>query len=118
MRFIVKARGLFRNLLLSRHVDADLDQEIRSHLDLLMDENIRVGMLPHEALRAARIEVGNSERLKEQVREVRAGVWLQSVISDCRFAMGGLLRNPIFCIDGYRLSQPGDRSKLGDLFCS
>jgi predicted permease len=98
MRLIVKARSLFRNLLLSRHADADLDQEICSHIDLLMDENIRAGMPPDEALRAARIEVGNAERVKEQVREVRAGVWLQSVISDCRFAMRGLLRNPIFAL--------------------
>jgi len=98
MRFIVKVRRLFQNLLQSRQVDADLDQEIRSHLDLLMDEKLRAAMPPDEALKAARIEVGNSERVKEQVHEVRAGVWLQSVISDCRFAMRGLLRNPIFAL--------------------
>ena len=98
MGFIVKARSLVRNLLISRHVDADLDHEIRSHLNLLMDENVRAGMPPDEALRAAQIEVGSSASVKQQVREVRTGVWLQSVIFDCRFAVRGLRRNPIFAL--------------------
>ena len=53
MSLMVKVRSLFRNLFRSRHVEADLDQEIHSHLDLLVDENIRAGMSPKEALRAA-----------------------------------------------------------------
>jgi hypothetical protein len=50
MPLFVKARSFRRNLLLSRRVDADLDQEVHSHLEMLMAENIRAGMPPHEAL--------------------------------------------------------------------
>ena len=61
MPLLVKARSFLRNLLLSRRVEADLDQEVRSHLELLTEENIRAGMPPKEAQRAARIELGGIE---------------------------------------------------------
>ena len=44
-----KARSLLRNLFLSRRVEADLDHEVHSHLEMLVAENIRAGMPPHEA---------------------------------------------------------------------
>jgi hypothetical protein len=53
MPLFVKARSFLRNLFLSRRVDADLDQEVSSHLELLVAENIRAGMPPHEAQRGA-----------------------------------------------------------------
>lgn len=46
---------------------------------MLIEENTRAGMAPKEAQRAARIELGGSEQVKEQVREVRMGNWLHSV---------------------------------------
>ncbi len=63
MPFFVKARTFLRNLLLSRRVEADLDQEVRSHLEMLIAENIRAGMSPKEAQRAARIELGGIEQV-------------------------------------------------------
>jgi len=54
---------------------------------MLIDENIRAGMPPKEAQRAARIELGGSEQVKEQVREARIGNWLHSVLSDCRYGI-------------------------------
>jgi len=54
MPFFVKARSFLRNLLLSRRVGADLDQEVHSHLEMLIEENIRAGMPTEEAQRAAR----------------------------------------------------------------
>src|SRR5438034_10290960 len=82
MPLLVKARSFLRNLLLSRGVEADLDQEVRSHLELLTEENIRAGMPPKEAQRAARIELGGIEQMKEQVRDVQTANWLRSVVSD------------------------------------
>src|SRR6202790_4599717 len=63
---------------------------------MLTEENIRSGMLPKEAYRAARIELGGIEQLKEQVREEQIGNWLHSVISDCRYAVRQLRKNPGF----------------------
>ncbi len=94
MPLLAKVRSFLRNLFLSRRVDVDLDQEVHSHLELLIDENIRAGMPPEEAQRAARIELGGIEQVKEQVREQRIGNWLHSVISDCRYGLRQLRKNP------------------------
>ena len=96
MPLLVKARSFFRNLFSFGRRDGDLDQEIRSHLEMLIEENIRAGMPPNEAQRAARIELGGSEQVKEQVREVRIGNWLHSVVSDCRFGVRQLRKKPGF----------------------
>jgi len=94
MPLFVKARSFLRNLFLSRRVEADLDQEVHSHLELLIAENIRAGMPPQEAQRAARIELGGVEQIKEEVREQRLGNWLRSVPSDCRYGLRQLRKNP------------------------
>jgi predicted permease len=96
MPLFVKARSFLRNLFLSRRVELDLDEEVHSHLDMLVEENIRAGMPPEEAERAARIELGGIEQVKEQVREERIGNWLRSVLSDCRYAVRQLRKNPSF----------------------
>jgi hypothetical protein len=74
MPLLVKAGSFLRNLFSSRRADADLDEEVRSHLELLTDENIRAGMSPAEGRRAARIELGGIEQVKEHVREARVGI--------------------------------------------
>lgn len=96
MPLLVKVQSFLRNLFLSRRVDADLDQEVHTQLELLAEENIRAGMPPAEARRAARIEFGGIEQVKEEVREKRAGNWVHSVISDCRYGLRQLRKNPGF----------------------
>jgi hypothetical protein len=98
MPFLVKARSFLRNLLSIRRVEADLDQEVHSHLELLTEENIRAGMPPSEARRAARIELGGIEQVKEDVRQKRTGNWLRSVASDCRYGLRQLRSNPGFTL--------------------
>ena len=94
MPLFVKVRSFLGNLFSSRRVDADLDHEVHSHLELLIAENIRAGMPPAEAQRAARIELGGIEQVKEQVREERLGSWLHSMLSDCRYGLRQLRKNP------------------------
>lgn len=96
MPFISKIKGFLRNLIFRSHVDADLDSEVQTHFGLLKEEFIRNGMAPHQAGRAARIELGGLEQLKEQVREQRLGNWLSSVFADCRFAFRQLRKSPAF----------------------
>ena len=92
----VKVQSFLRNLLSTRRVDKDIDEEVQSHLEMLTEENIRDGMSPGEARRAARIELGGIEQLKEQVREQRLGNWLHSILSDCRFTLRQLRKSPSF----------------------
>jgi predicted permease len=94
MPILVKVRSFLRNLFSSRGADVDLDHEVRSHLDLLTQEKISTGISPDEARRAARIELGGIEQVKEQVRDERVGNWLGSVVSDCGFAFRQLRKNP------------------------
>jgi predicted permease len=96
MPLFMRARSFLRSLFSSHRVEADLDQEIRSHLEMLIEENIRQGMSADEAQRAARIELGGIEQVKEQVREQRVGNWLHSVLSDCHFAFRQLRKSPAF----------------------
>jgi putative ABC transport system permease protein len=96
MPLFVKARSLLRNLFRSRRVESDLDREVLSNLEMLTEENIRAGMSQAEAQRAARIELGGIEQVKEQVREQRLGSWLLSVVSDCRFGLRQLRKTPAF----------------------
>src|SRR5271168_5461345 len=94
MPLLVKAGSFLRNLFLTRRVDADLDQEVHSHLEMLVEEKIRAGVTPAEAQRAARIELGGVAQVQEQVREERLGSWLHSAWSDCRYGLRHLRKNP------------------------
>jgi predicted permease len=96
MPLVAKVQSVLRNLLFTRRVEVELDREVRSHLELLTDENIRAGMPSKEAERAARIELGGIEQVKEHVREARLGNWLHSVFSDCRYGVRQLRKNPGF----------------------
>ena len=96
MPFLVKARSFLRNIFLARRVEEDLDQEVQSHLEMLTEENIRAGMSAQEARRAARIELGGVDRLKEQVHQIQTGNWFHSIASDCRYGIRQLRKNPGF----------------------
>ena len=96
MPHFIKLRSFLRNLFSFRRVEADLDHELHSHLELLIEENIRAGMSPQEAQRAARIELGGLEQVKEQVRDERLANWLHSVLSDCRYSLRQLRKSPAF----------------------
>jgi len=94
MSFFTRTRSFVRNLFASRRVEAEVEAEVHSHLEMLVDENLRTGMAPEEARRAARIELGGIEQVREQVREQRLGHWLHSALSDCRFGARQLRKNP------------------------
>jgi putative ABC transport system permease protein len=96
MPLFTKARSFLRNIFSPHRGEADLDREVQSYLQLLTDENVRAGMPPTEAQCAARIELGGTEQVKEQVREIQIGNWLRSVLSDFRYGFRQLRKNPGF----------------------
>jgi hypothetical protein len=96
MPLLAKTRSFLRNVFSPGRLHVDLDREIQAHLEMLTEENIRAGMPPREARRAAQVELGGTEQVKEQVREIRLGYWLQSMLSDCRYALRQLRKSPSF----------------------
>src|ERR1700756_1929604 len=72
---------------------ADVDEEIRFHIERQVEANIAPGMSPEEARRQAGITFGGRERVREQCREERPSWTLELVLRDLRFAVRGLFRN-------------------------
>jgi putative ABC transport system permease protein len=91
-RLILLCRNIFR----IECVDQELDEEIRSYLELTAAEKVRCGMSPEEALREARRDLGNLDQVKENVRETRIGFSIDILIRDLRYALRSLTRNPAF----------------------
>ena len=85
-----------RNLLRRERVERELSEEIDSFAELLTEEKVAQGMPPNEARRAARHDLGRAESVKEQVRDVRVGAWLDVLRQDVRFAVRTLGRRPGF----------------------
>ena len=91
LRTILKRLG---GLLGRSYADAELDVELRAHLDALTEENVRRGMPPEEARYAARREFGGVEQAKELYREQRGLPFLDTLLQDARYALRVLRSSP------------------------
>ena len=96
MRWLSRFASLFRNFSRKQENEHELDQEVSTYLDLLTEEKIRLGMTPEAARRAAKLEVGGVEQVKEQVRDVRAGAWIETVLQDLQYGLRMLRNHPGF----------------------
>jgi predicted permease len=75
--------------------DHELDAEIESHIAMHVEANVRAGMTPDEARRAALIKLGGVEQTKENYRDRRGLPWLEMLAQDVRFGVRMLRKNPI-----------------------
>ena len=90
--------AFWRNIRHRARVERELDEEMRATIDLLAAERIRAGMAPEQAHRAAMLELGGVESVKQQVRDVQRGALIDSVMRDVRYAARLLWRNPLFTL--------------------
>ncbi|HUQ86390.1 MAG TPA: ADOP family duplicated permease [Vicinamibacterales bacterium] len=88
--------SLWRNLRHRDRVEGHLDDELIATLDLLIDEKIAAGVEPLEARRCAMIELNRIEPIKERVRDIRAGMLIDTLIQDVKYALRHMRRAPGF----------------------
>ena len=86
----------FRMLIHLRQFDADLEEEVRLHLELRQEEQLQSGMTPDEARASARRRFGNTTYLKEESRMAWGWEWLLNVALDLRYGLRVLRKSPGF----------------------
>src|SRR3954468_18771785 len=92
MRF----RSALRNVTAHSTVERELDDELRAYVEGIVAEKMKAGMSAEEARRAAMIEVGGYERVKDDVRDERPGMMLENAGRDLRHGLRLLRRSPGF----------------------
>ena len=82
--------------LLPGRRDADLEHELRSHLEMAADDARGRGLDPDDASRAARIEVGGASQAMDALRDQRGVPWLDDLARDVSHGLRTLRRAPVF----------------------
>jgi predicted permease len=76
--------------------DCEMQEELRSHLELAREDMLRQGGSTQDALRAARLKAGGVELALEAMRDQRGLPWLDNIMRDVRHALRSLRRSPVF----------------------
>jgi predicted permease len=98
MPLLHRLSSLWRNLFHKSRNEQELTEEIDAYLELLIEQKIEEGLDPEEARRAALIELGGKEQVKEKVRDARMGHQLETLWQDLRYALRMLLKNPVITL--------------------
>ncbi len=91
-----RMKSLWRNWFRKRDVNAELDDEVLAFVEMRAEEDAARGVDPQEARRRLLAEMGGAERVKQQVREGRAGMGMESVLQDLRFGVRQVVKSPGF----------------------
>src|SRR5438309_8937854 len=83
-------------LFLKRELDAEMEEEMRAHIEMRTRENIEAGMSADEAHYAAMRQFGWVDNIKETCREQRGVTWLEHLVQDLHYGARMLRKNPGF----------------------
>ena len=87
-----------RSLLRRGREDDETAEELRFHLEMETDKNVRAGMSPEEAYRQARLRLGGMDAIREAVRDARGSRPLEDLVRDLGYALRSARRNPGFTL--------------------
>jgi predicted permease len=96
LQFMIPLR--LRSLFRRNRVEAELDEELRFHLEYQVQENLARGLPPGEARREALLAIGGIEQRKEECRDTRGIGALTDFHKDFAFAGRTLFRRPAFAL--------------------
>ena len=85
-----------RALFEKSKLDAEMNEEMRAHIEMRTQENIEAGMSAEQARQAALRQFGWAESIKETCRDQRGVTWIEHLIQDTRFGLRMLGKNPGF----------------------
>jgi len=85
-----------RALLSPGRAERELDDEIRFHLEMETEENLRRGMDAGEARRRAYVAFGGVDRFREETHDARGTRWLEDLARDAGYGLRLLARSPGF----------------------
>ena len=92
------AEALRRALFRRARIDAELAEELRSHLEMRAEMNRQHGMTPAEAQAAAHRQFGSATLIQEEARRMHVNEFLESAAQDLRYAFRSFLRSPAFVL--------------------
>lgn len=97
-KLISRAASLLHNTTHKQQIDRELTEEVSSYVEMLTEAKMKEGMNEPDARRAALVEVGGVEQVKEEVRASRTGFGVETFLMDLRYGMRSLLKKPGFTL--------------------
>src|SRR5688572_22630535 len=98
MRLINILSTRLRALRRREEVIGDIDEEMRLHIEMETEANIRWGMSPDEARQAALKSFGNVTSIRDSAYDIRGGGLVETLLQDIRFGARSLAKNRRFTI--------------------
>jgi hypothetical protein len=96
MSLFTSLRSFASTLFRRSRIDAEMREELRTHIEHRADDLERSGLARAEAERRARVEFGGYERYREESHEARGGLFLESLFRDVHFGLRMLRKSPGF----------------------